>query len=287
MPDASARVLIVNGNKKEATDRLVALGGRPYGEGYTDALRFFAPELDCTILDAADGATLPTGTGLSDFDGVAWTGSALSAYWDEPAVHRQIELARAVVDAGVPCFGSCWGLQLMCTALGGEARANPGGIEIGIARRIRTTEAGADHPIFAGKAPVFDALAIHRDEVITLPQGAVVLARNDVSEIQAVEISVDAVRFWGVQYHPEFDFQTVGILIRRDADYLITEGYAREAADLDRLAADYQSLHEDPSRKDLAWRYGLDGLVLDPAMRMRELGNWLKQAVLPRARHLS
>ena len=49
----SARVLITNGNPMDATARIAALGGRPYGEGYADALRFFEPELDITILDAA------------------------------------------------------------------------------------------------------------------------------------------------------------------------------------------------------------------------------------------
>lgn len=279
----SARILIVNGNTQEATGRMLALGARPYGEGYGQALRFFVPDLDCKVLNAADGETLDPGTSLSDFDGVAWTGSALSAYADDPAVHRQIELARAVFEAGTPCFGSCWGMQLMCTALGGEVRANPKGIEIGIARRIRLTKTGRGHPMFAGKADVFDALAVHRDEISVLPDHSVVLAANDLSDIQALEIAVGQSHFWGVQYHPEFDFQMIGILIRRDAGDLIAQGYARERGDLNRLSADYQSLHQDPNRKDLSWQYGLDKSVLDPALRMGELGNWLKRIVLPRA----
>ncbi len=275
-----ARILIVNGNKREATERVVALGGRPYGEGYAEALRYFAPELECTILNAADGERLQAGISLSDFDGAVWTGSALSAYWDEPAVSRQIELARAVLVAGLPCFGSCWGLQLVCTALGGEVRANPNGIEIGIARRIRVTDAGDGHAIFAGKMPVFDALAIHRDEVVALPSGAVVLARNEVSKIQAIEISTGNSIFWGVQYHPEFDFETISILLNREADFLIVEGYVGKKTDLNQITNDFRSLHLEPGRKDLAWRYGLDDAVLDPSMRMREIGNWLKKFVL-------
>ncbi len=70
---------------------------------------------------------------------------------------RQIELAKAVFAAGVPFFGSCWGLQVAVTAAGGEVRANPRGREFGFARRILLTEAGREHRLFAGKPAAFEA----------------------------------------------------------------------------------------------------------------------------------
>ncbi len=242
--------------------------------------RFFEPELDCTVLCAADGETLPPGVALTDFDGVAWTGSALSATSPEPPVRRQIDLARQVFAAGVPCFGSCWGQQIMCAALGGVVRANPKGVEVGIARRISLTPQGEAHAMYEGKGPAFDAVAIHRDEVATLPAGATVLAANEMSDIQAVEITDGRGRFWGVQYHPEFDLGTIRLLIERDRDDLIDQGLFRDRDDVRSLTADFGRLHDDPSRKDLAWRYGLDAAVLDPAHRMRELANWLRREVL-------
>ena len=39
------------------------------------------------------------------------------------AVTRQIELMRAVYAAGVPCFGSCWGIQVGAAAAGGGGEA--------------------------------------------------------------------------------------------------------------------------------------------------------------------
>lgn len=240
----------------------------------------FEPDLDCTVLCAADSETLPPGIALTDFDGVAWTGSALSATSSEPPVRRQIELARQVFEAGVPCFGSCWGLQIVCAALGGTVRANPKGTEIGVARRIRLTPAGAAHAMHRDKGAVFDAVAIHRDEVATLPTGATVLATNAMSDIQAVEITNGRGRFWGVQYHPEFDLGTIRLLIERDRDDLIDQGLFRDHDDVRTLTADFGQLHDDPARKDLAWRYGLDAAVLDPFERMRELANWLRREVM-------
>lgn len=277
-----ARILILNGNTRAGNDKIVALGGQAYGEGYADALRFFEPDLDITILMAADGEALPAGVGLSDFDGVAWTGSALSAYEDRIEVNRQIELARAVHEARLPCFGSCWGQQIMCQALGGEVRANPKGTEIGIARNIERSAVAENHAMFAGKAMVFDALAIHRDEVVTLPQGARVLAANTMSKVQAMELAEGHGNFWGVQYHPEFDLQIMGVLFHRDKAVLLEQKLYPDSDAVSGAIADFAALHENPDQASLAEKYGLDKNILDPACRMAELGNWLRTRAMPR-----
>lgn len=277
-----ARILIINGNPMASTERIVSLGGEPYGENYANALRLFEKDLHITVLNAGDGERLPNSVGLADFDGIAWTGSSLSAYQDEPAVRSQIELARDVWRSGVPCFGSCWGQQIMCQALGGEVRANPKGIEIGIARRIALNPAGAMHPMYAGKGPAFDAVAIHKDEVVSLPATATVLAGNGMSKVQAVFITGEG-DFWGVQYHPEFDLHMIATLLQRDKKALVTQGLFAQEEDVADVAADFEALHEDPKRSDLAWRYGIDADVLDPKRRMAEFGNWLKRKVLPTA----
>ncbi len=281
------KILIINGNTDESNDRIVALGGERYGVGYEAALKHFEPGLDCTVVDAAVPGRndLPAGVGLSDFDGIAWTGSALNVYRDEPAVRRQVELGREVAMSGVPCFGSCWGLQVMCVVYGGEVRANPAGVEIGIARRIRLTDEGRDHPLYAGKGPVFDAVAIHRDEVSMVPTDAQVLATNDKSAVQAMQIEANGGNgdFWGVQYHPEFGLKTISFLIRRDQALLMEQGLFRETEDVERLVGDFQTLDEEPERQDLAWRYGVDGSVLDPDLRMAEFDNWLREKVGPYA----
>lgn len=279
----TARVLVINGNPADATARIVALGGRPYGEGYADALRHFEPDLDIAILDAADGETLPTGIALSDFHGVAWTGSSLSAYEERPEVARQIELARAVQATGVPSFGSCWGQQIVCQALGGEVRANPKGTEIGVARDIALTGDGEGHAMFAGKPDPFDALAIHRDEVVRLPRRARVLASNAMSAIQAVDFAEGEWDFWGVQYHPEFDLALIAALFRRDQETLLKQGLYPDSAAVAEAIGDFETLSTNPSDFALAEVHGLGSEVLDPSRRMAELGNWLKLRVLPRA----
>ena len=157
-------------------------------DGYADLLRRLLPDAVVDICYPADpGANLPIG-GLEGYDGVAITGSALNVYDGGPSIDPQIELAREVLKSKTPLFGSCWGLQVITVAAGGVVRPNPKGREIGIGRQIALTPAGRDHPMYAGKASVFDAVTVHLDEVEILAPGTTVLAANAQSDVQAAEI---------------------------------------------------------------------------------------------------
>jgi GMP synthase (glutamine-hydrolysing) len=281
-----ARVLVIDGSPAAGQEAIVALGGARSGENYAAALHSQMPggadALDCFVLAAADGERLPQGMQISDFHGIAWTGSPLGAYETTPAVTQQVELARTVFQSGVPCFGSCWGLQVMTVALGGKVHLNPNGYEIGVARQIRLTDEGRGHPMYEGKAAVFDAVCVHQDEVCELPPGARVLAGNDLSTVQAAVLEDGERSFWGVQYHPEFGLAQISALFRRRTARLINDGFARSEAEVEALAADFMALHQDRSRQDLAWRYGIGRDVLDDAVHRREFANWLALKVVPR-----
>ena len=132
---------------------------------FAAAVQLHHPGIRTTPLNIADGEALPFGAKLSDFDGVMIPGSPLHIYDPSPCVTRQIDFARAAFAAGVPVWGSCWGLQLATVALGGAVRRNPRGRELPIARAITLTEAGRVHPLLASRPPIFDALCSHIDEI--------------------------------------------------------------------------------------------------------------------------
>ena len=117
----------------------------------------------------------------------------------------------------------------------------------------------------------------------TLPPGATVLASNEVSAVQAATISDGSRSFWGVQYHPEFDFAAVAAIIAIRVERHLNEGLARSAEEVAGIVADFRDLSRDAARKDLAWRYGVGPDVLDPKLRTAEFGNWLTAEVLPAA----
>ncbi len=280
---ADPRILVVEGNSREARVATVAAGGRETADTYCDALRSCLAGVICDVVRPTDGETaLPGGADLSDYDGIAWTGSALNVYNGGLEITSQIDLAKAALATGVPVFGSCWGLQVAVTAAGGEVMLNTDGREFGIARKIRQTEPGRGHPLYDGKPEVFDAVAVHKDEVSRLPAGAVVLAGNAHSPVQAVEFSVPGgSTFWGVQYHPEFDLRDIGIIAKRYGSALVTEGFFADAGAADHFLELTATLQANPGRSDIAWLLGADADVLDESVRLAEIRNWIHNLVIP------
>lgn len=276
------RLLVVEGNTREARDALARSECRVSGELYAATLKALCPDATVQVLKPTDGERLPEGVTLADFDGIAWTGSALNIYDDTPPIRVQVELMRAALHAGAPVFGSCWGLQVATVAAGGTVRRNPRGREFGIARNIALTQAGLTHPMYRGKGRVFAASAIHFDEVETLPEGALVLAENPVSAVQAMTVHWAGGEFWGVQYHPEFDLAEIGRYARRYADALTREGFFTDPADAAAWGAQCIAAKET-GRSDLCWKLGVGDDVLDDSMRLRELANWLAVRVRRRA----
>jgi GMP synthase (glutamine-hydrolysing) len=279
---SEARILVIDGNVAEIRARQVAALGYDSGTGYARVLQRIDPAIHVDVLTAADGASLPAGVAVGNYDGVTMTGSALNIYNGGAPVTRQVELAKAVFAAGVPFFGSCWGLQVAVTAAGGEVRANPRGREFGFARRILLNEAGRKHPLFAGKPASFEAPTIHRDEIAALPTGATLLADNDFG-VQAATFTHGLGTFWGVQYHPEYDYQDIAAAAERYGATLVREGMFIDEAALASFAAELRRLQVNPSDQPLLWKHGLGPAMREETLRLLEIRNWLHGEVMPRA----
>jgi len=258
--------------------------GKSSGETYAATLEQLRPDARITIVAPADDdAGQLDAAALRAFDAVFVTGSPLHVYDDTPPVRRQLAFMRAVFASGTPSFGSCAGLQLAVAAAGGSVRKMPERIEAGVARRITATADGVTHPLLAGRAPSWDAPAIHGDEVEQLPDDATLLASNAVTRIQAAEIRHDGGIFWGVQYHPELAPREIAIALRRQADDLIEAGLAETPDDVERRAAELDALHDSPDRRSLLWALGVDREFAHEASRRLELTNFLDHFTPSRA----
>lgn len=284
MPDP-LRFLVVDGNPWGGRRDRSAYGGTPAGGLYARAIRACAPDCRVEVVEACEpGARLPDGAALAGYDGVCWTGSSLNVYDATPEVRLQVELARTIFETRTPQFGSCWAAQIAVTAAGGHVRRNPRGREIGIARKIRLNAAGRAHPMYEGKADAFDACCTHVDEIDALPQDAVALAANAMAPIQAVAVRHAGGAFWAPQYHPEFDLFELARLIQSRAGALVAEGFFADSAAADDYAARLDALHREPSRSDLRYALAIDRDVLDEAVRLAELRNWIERLVVPSLR---
>ncbi|WP_375459980.1 type 1 glutamine amidotransferase [uncultured Enterovirga sp.] len=276
------RFLILESEPAPARDERRESVGRSSGETYRDMVASLGPGFQIDLMKPVDGkAELPGRGTLEGYDGIFLTGSPLHLYEDNATTRRQVELMRSVFASGTPSFGSCAGLQVATVAAGGSVRPSARGREAAFARRITRTEAGRAHPLLRERPDVFDAPAIHTDEVEALPEGATLLAGNRVTAIQAAEIRFDGGTFWGVQYHPELSLGEVAGAIRRQADDLIEEGFAQRPEDLEAHADLIERLHHAPDRRDIAWRLGLDEQVTEVGHRTRELRNFIELLVKP------
>lgn len=273
----SEKLLIIDGYDKAGRENLGKAGCTLAGTLYERMIKRFLPDASVTILHPADpDETLPAGAELAAFDAALWTGSSLTIYHQTPDVTRQVELARALYTAGTPSFGSCWALQIAALAAGGTCRLNPKGREFGIARKISLTPEGCGHPLYAGKASVFDGFTSHFDDVESLPSGAIHLAGNNITPIQAAIVTQEGTAFWAVQYHPEYDLAELAALTRFRMDGLLESGYFSDHAAARSFVKDLEALHKDPTRKDIAWQLGIDQDVMDADIRTLEVKNWIE-----------
>jgi GMP synthase (glutamine-hydrolysing) len=273
----SENLLVIDGYDRKGRENLSAARCTLAGTLYENMICRFLPDAQITILHPADpDETIPQGVDLRSYDAALWTGSSLTIYHTTPEVVRQVELARALYEQGVPSFGSCWALQIAALAAGGTCRLNPKGREFGVARKIALTDAGRAHPLYAGKPPVFDGFTSHFDDVESLPQGATRLAGNSITPIQAAIVEKHGTPFWAVQYHPEYDLLEIAALTRFRMDGLVDSGYFENHQAANKFVADLETLHSDPKRKDISWRLGVDEDVMDEDIRTLEVRNWIK-----------
>ena len=279
------RFLVIDGYNKEARAELAAGGAGQGANLYAAMLKKCLPEAESDIVYPADpGTSLPRGAALDQYAGIAWTGCSLTIYDDDPRVGPQIELARAAYESKVPSFGSCWAAQMAVVAAGGIVRANPRGREMGLARKIALTPEGRGHPLYVGKATVFDAFISHVDEITHLPPGGVLLASNAFTHVQAVSVVHKGGTFWGLQYHPEYDLHELARLTWCRIDKLVSLGFFADRAAGESYVNLLETLHQDPSRKDIAWLLGIDDDVMNDDVRLVEVRNWIDRLVLPALR---
>lgn len=249
-------ILILEGN----TPSLIA-SGNSGAAGFVRMLLALMPSLYLRVA-APHGGPIADEL-LDDVDAFVFTGSgtAFAADADEAAPQRAV-MTRAL-ERGNPVWGSCNGLHLAALVLGGEVGSSLAGLEVGVARGTTVTADGFKHPMMAGRPRVFTAPTVHRDEVQRVPAGAVVVATNDHSAVQAMVYEQDGVDFWGTQYHPELAARHVAALYLRVPG--IFDDHIAMAEDLE--AAD----NDDAA----AARLGTSVSALAVENRSRELVNWL------------
>ena len=281
--DRELSICILNAYPKESREKFDRSNvGHPH-DMYRDFLSSYVPQAKVDIAFIADvDVPLPTDEQIAAYDAFIWTGSDLTIYHtDDERVARQIELAERIYEVGVPSYGSCWAIQMAVVAAGGEVRANPKGREWGIARDITRTEEGKRSKLLQGKPDRYDGFIMHLDEVTKLPTGATLLATNEHTHVQAVEVKHGKGVFWATQYHPEYNLYEMARLIAARGEPLVREGFFKTTDEVASYAEKMLALHEDPSSEQLRSELRVGDDIIDPAIRQQEMRNWIDYLVIP------
>ena len=138
------------------------------------------------------------------------------APWNEIAA----DYLRLLHERQKPILGVCYGHQLLAWAFGGVVGFHPNGREIGTIDVELTQEAASD-VLFAKMPTQFSAQASHQQSVLSLPDEAVLLAKNSFDAHHAFRLGSST---WGVQFHPEFSAHVISTYIRERRYDIAREG---------------------------------------------------------------
>lgn len=153
-------------------------------------------------------------------DGVIIGGAGVhSATHDDDFVPNLMDTIRRIADESKPCFGSCYGHQMIARALGGEVITDEERREVGC-HDIAILEAAEGDEVFG---PLWDAgvrtfpvLMGHNDRVTVLPRDGVELASSDICPNQAFRVT--GVPIWCSQFHAELTPERLMERVERYAD---------------------------------------------------------------------
>ena len=114
-----------------------------------------------------------------------------------------------IFELGIPVLGICYGMQLVCQAMGGAVESQSGG-EYG--RAYCTVDSGNE--LFHDVTEQSQVWMSHGDQVQQVSDDFVSLGRTDTCPIAAVQHR--RLPFYGVQFHPEVTHTTEGATLLRN-----------------------------------------------------------------------
>jgi GMP synthase-like glutamine amidotransferase len=156
------------------------------------------------VVELDKGEPIPA---LDSFNGMIVMGGPQDVWQEDRYPWLRDEKAairRFVADMRRPFFGICLGHQLLADALGGSVQPAKSP-ERGVHRVSKTGE-GARDPLLRDLSDPITVFEWHGAEVVALPPGAAVLAKNEACAIQAFRYGAHA---YGVQFHIEVTKDTV------------------------------------------------------------------------------
>lgn len=154
------------------------------------------------------------------FDAVIVMGGPMAVYETDsnPWLIQELGFIKKQIERNVPVLGICLGAQIVAAAMG--ARVYPGQAkEIGW-RPVKWTDSAQAMDLFNYEYSTTSVLHWHGD-TFDLPEGAVLLARNDLYENQAFLLGNNVL---GLQFHLEFKAESLEKMLENSEEELMEGG---------------------------------------------------------------
>ena len=254
------KILLVEGNLREANQEFTNNGIKTHTESLKESIDYFTKDLSIdSVNPSSDKDIFDKVKDLNKYDGLIWGGSSLNIYSDTLEIRRQLEFMKECQKKIKNILAICWGMQVAVTAAGGVVKKGQNGSHRGIAHEININEHGLNHPLYKDKNKIFNTPAFNYDEVVTLPNKAVLLSSNKINNVMGLNFEFETANIWGIQYHPEITYEKMITLINFRKENLINNKSFNDENDLNA----HIKIIEDEIK------------ITNKDSRMKELKNWL------------
>eukprot|EP01080_Neovahlkampfia_damariscottae_P003080 gene3080-5250_t len=112
-----------------------------------------------------------------------------------------------------PVFGSCFGFQLACEALGGEVIVDEKNCEMGCYNISLFSDSAKEDLLFHDTPNGFTSIIGHKERAIKLPENAILLASTELCPYHAFTLKDKP--FYAFQFHPEMDLNDMDSRLNR------------------------------------------------------------------------
>ena len=201
-------LLVVEGNNRENSDVFIKAVGETAADNLKNLILRLEPESNIEIINPGnDEETKNVLQNMDKFTGIIFTGGAMRINDMTIEIKKHINFASNCFKHSKKILAICWGLQVCSTAAGGKVAPANKGAHIGIAFDVKINKEGQNNLIYKDKKNIFTTPAFNFDEVIEIPQSATLLASDELNRVMAIHLNVGDSEIWGLQYHPDYEYQ--------------------------------------------------------------------------------
>ena len=210
-------ILIVEGNNPKDSSVFIKAAKASCSQNLKNLVKKIEPPTNVKIINPSkDNETKEALENMNQYNGIIFTGGAMRINDMTDEIKKHINFASNCFKEGKKILAICWGLQVCTTAAGGKVAPAKKGAHIGIATDIKINDEGKKNLIYKNKKNIFTSPAFNFDEVIELPENAILLSSDSINKVMATYFKIGQSEIWGLQYHPDYEYwQMVNLSIAR------------------------------------------------------------------------